>query len=103
MFLAPPQSLRHRLVAALTPTTSPSLLHRVIPILNATVSLVFTTSVLSHLNSPSTVHPFICSACIVYFLGFYGIGFIDSHELQSRPPIFGLSDLAKKVRSSGCA
>ncbi|GMI06280.1 hypothetical protein TrLO_g11995 [Triparma laevis f. longispina] len=68
----------------------------VIPILNATVSLIFATSVFSHLNSPHSLHPVIWSACIVYFLGFFGIGFVDSHELQSRPSVFGLSDLVRK-------
>ena len=51
------------------------------------IFLFFSDSIYSHYA------PLIWSGCIAYFLGFFGISFVDTKELKHSPSTYGLSDL----------
>ncbi len=58
----------------------------------------FATDPKSHSSDYESLLPFLAfwSTCVAYFLGFFGISFVDTQALKRSPSAFGLSSISNK-------
>ncbi|GMH64788.1 hypothetical protein TrRE_jg6287, partial [Triparma retinervis] len=84
-------------------TDMPSPKWWIVSLLNVLLTGLFLMSIFLFFSDSSYSHyaPVIWSVCIAYFLGFFGISFIDTKELKHSPSTYGLSDLVGGAEEGG--
>jgi len=75
----------------------------IVSLLNVLLTAFFLFSAFLFFSDSPYSHyaPLVWSACIAYFLGFFGISFIDTKELKHSPSTYGLADLVGNNKNKG--